>query len=148
MPSTKTIKMLVVLSAAILSLGLNVSSVRSQAVKPQISELPDALIPRGCSYSLDDWKGATLAWAPYQYESSAQANNLLMFIDGEVREIPISSRGENHISAYDGRYYVDIRTPSWKRVGSELSQARATLLLRNTSAYIQTSIIARASQGC
>ena len=65
-----------------------------------------------------------------------------------VREIPISSRGENHISAYDGRCYVDIRTPSWKRVGSELSQARATLLLRNTSAYIQTSIIARASQGC
>jgi hypothetical protein len=148
MPSTTAIKMLVVLSAASLSLGLNVSSVRSQAVKPQISELPDALIPRGCSYSLDDWKGTALAWAPYQYEGSTQANNLLMFIDGEVRELPISSRGENHISAYDGRYYVDIRTPSWKRVGSELSQARATLLLRNTNAYIQTVIIARASQGC
>lgn len=89
-----------------------------------------------------------LAWAPYQYEGNTQPNNLLMSIDEVVRELPINSRSENHISAYDGRYYVDIRTPSWKRVGSELSQARATLLLRNTRAYIETNIVVRASQGC
>lgn len=102
----------------------------------------------GCSYSLDDWKGNTLAWAPYQYGGNTQPNNLLMSIDGVVRELPINSRSENHISAFDGRYYVDIRTPSWKRVGIELSQARATLLLRNTRAYIETNIAVRASQGC
>ena len=121
---------------------------QAQAIKPQISALPDSSLPMGCSYSLDDWKGNMLGWAPYQYEGNTQANNLLMSIDGEVRELPISSRSENHISAYDGRYYVDIRTPSWKRVGSELSQARATLLLRNTRAYIETNILVRASQGC
>ena len=148
MPSIAEIKIRVVLSAAVLSLGLSTSSGRSQAVKPQISEFLDALISIGCRYSLDDWKGTTLAWAPCQYEGKTQVNNLLIFIDGEDREFPIGSRGVNHISTYDGRCYVYIRTPSWKRVGSELSQARATLLLRNTSAYIQTFIIARASQGC
>jgi ABC-type uncharacterized transport system substrate-binding protein len=102
----------------------------------------------GCSYSLDDWKGNMLAWAPYQYEGNTQANNLRMSIDGEVRELPINSRSDYHISAYDGRYYVDIRIPSWKRVGSELSQARATLLVRNTRTYTETNILVRASQGC
>ena len=136
------------LSVYMLSFGLNIRSAIAQAVKPQISELPDSSIPKGCSYSLDDWKGTTLAWAPYQYEGNTQPNNLLMSIDGEVRELPINSRNKEHISAYDGRYYVDIRSPIWRQVGSELSQARATLLLRNTKAYIQTSIIVRASQGC
>lgn len=121
---------------------------QAQTIKPQISALPDSSLPMGCSYSLDDWKGNMLAWAQYQYEGNTQPNNLLMSIDGVVRELPINSRSENHISAYDGRYYVDIRTPSWKRVGSELSQARATLLLRYTRAYIETNIVVRASQGC
>lgn len=102
----------------------------------------------GCSYSLDDWKGNPLAWAPYQYEGNTQPSNLLMRIDRVVRELPINSRSDDHITAFDGRYYMDIRTPNWKRVGSELSQARATLLLRNTRAYIETIIVVRASQGC
>ena len=148
MSRTPANKILIALSASVLSIGLDVSLGMAQAVKPQISELPDSSIPRGCGYSLDDWKGTTLAWAPYQYEGNTQPNNLLMSIDGEVRELPINSRSENHISAYDGRYYVDIRTPRWKRVGSELSQARATLLLRNTKAYIEANIVVRASQGC
>jgi hypothetical protein len=148
MPRTTAIRILIALSTSVLSIGLDVSLGIAQAVKPQLSELPDSSIPRGCGYSLDDWKGTTLAWAPYQYEGNTQPNNLLIFIDGEVRALPINSRSESHISAYDGRYYVDIRTPSWRRVGSELSQARATLLLRNTKAYIETNIVARASQGC
>lgn len=143
-----TKQILIILSASALSIGLRAGLVVAQAVKPQISELPDSSIPRGCGYSLDNWYGATLAWAPYQYEGNSQSNRLLMLIDGAVREIPINSRDESHISAYDGRYYVDIRTPEWKQVGSELSQARATLLLRNTKAYIETNIIVRASQGC
>lgn len=148
MPRTAASIMLIALSTSALSIGLNAGLGMAQAVKPQISEVPDSSIPRGCGYSLDDWKGTTLAWAPYQYEGNTQAKNLLMYIDGEPREVPINSRDENHISAYDGRYYVDIRTPRWKQVGSELSQARATLLLRNTKAYIESSIVVRASQGC
>lgn len=148
MPKPIAIRVLIALSTSVLSIGLDVSLGIAQAVKPQLSGLPDSSIPRGCGYSLDDWKGTTLAWAPYQYEGNTQPSNLLIFIDGEVLALPIKSRSESHISAYDGRYYVDIRTPSWRRVGSELSQARATLLLRNTKAYIETNIIARASQGC
>jgi hypothetical protein len=57
----------------------------------------------GCSYSLDDWKGNMLGWAPYQYEGNTQANNLLMSIDGEVQEafsgrtldVPAAKSGEN-----------------------------------------------------
>jgi hypothetical protein len=142
-------KQLLIFSIAILVFAsLNAGQGLVQAVKPQISELPGSSMPRGCSYSLDDWKGVTLALAPYQYEGNPHANNLLMVIDGEIREVPINSRDESHISAYDGRYYVDIRTPRWKRVGSELSQAKATLLLKDTKAFIETKIIARASQGC
>jgi hypothetical protein len=148
MPRIPANQMLIFLSTYVLVASLNVGLGVTQAVKPQISELTNSSVPRGCGYSLDDWKGTTLAWAPLQYEGNTQANNLLMSIDGEVRELPINSRSENYISAYDGRYYVDIRTPIWKRVGIELSQARATLLLRNTKAYIETKIIARASQGC
>ena len=136
------------LFATALIAGCEASASQAQSKKPQISLLPDSSLPMGCSYSLDDWKGNMLAWAPYQYEGNTQPNNLLMSIYEVVRELPINSRSENHISAYDGRYYVDIRTPSWKRVGSELSQARATLLLRNTRAYIETNIVVRASQGC
>jgi len=148
MSRTSLAKMLVALSASVFYFGLNGSSGMAQAVKPQLSELPDSSIPRGCSYSLDDWKGATLAWASYQYEGNASANNLLIFIDGALRELPINSRDEKHIAAHDGRYYVDIQTPRWIRVESELSHARATLILRNTKAYVETNIIARASQGC
>jgi hypothetical protein len=131
-----------------LSTGTTTAVSQAQALKPKLSALPDSLLPMGCSYSLDDWKGNMLAWAPYQYEGNTQANNLRMSIDGEVRELPINSRSDYHISAYDGRYYVDIRIPSWKRVGSELSQARATLLVRNTRTYTETNILVRASQGC
>jgi hypothetical protein len=141
-------QVLIALSTSLLIFSLNANLGLSQVVKPQISELLDSSIPRGCGYSLDDWKGTTLAWAPYPYEGNTQAINLLMSIDGEVRELPIHSRSEDHISAYDGRYYLEIRTPIWKRVGSELSHARATLLIRNTKAYIETKIVVRASQGC
>ena len=140
--------MLITLSTFLLVSSLNANLGLSQAVKPQISELLDSSIPRGCGYSLDDWKGTTLAWAPYPYEGNTQANSLLITIDGEVRELPMNSRSENHISAFDGRYYLDIRTPIWKRVASELSHARATLLLRNTKAFVETKIVVRASKGC
>jgi hypothetical protein len=147
--SISSTKQLFISSIAILGFAsLNAGQGLVQAVKPQISELPGSSMPRGCGYSLDDWKGVTLVWAPYQYEGNSQAINLLMVIDGEIRELPINSRDESRISAYDGRYYVDIRTPKWKRVDSELSQAKATLLVRDTKAFIETKIIARASQGC
>jgi len=134
--------------ATVLIVGSEASGCQAQAIKPQISALPVSSLPMGCSYSLDDWKENTLAWAAYQYEANTQPSNLLMSIDGVVRELPINSRSDDHITAFDGRYYVDIRTPNWKRVGSELSQSRATLLLRNTRAYIETIIVVRASQGC
>ncbi len=139
---------LLVLSAAALSTCFLMDDAAAKAVKPQISTLPEASIPRGCGYSLDDWKRPTLAWAPYPYASNAQTKGLLMAIDGAVREIPISSRNEQHITAHDSRYDVDIRTPQWKRVDTELFQARATLLLRDTTAHTATNIIVRAAQGC
>ena len=148
MSRTPASNVFISLGATLLYVGFNVGFGIAQAVKPQVSELPASSIPRGCSYSLDNWKGAMLAWAPYQYEGNSQANTLLMSIDGEVRDIPIISRDQNHISAYDGMYYVDIRTPRWKQVGAELSQARAILLLRNTKAYVEINIVVRASQGC
>ena len=143
-----SVRALLTFALIALSAGTKPAVSQAQAIKPQISSLPDFALPRGCSYSLDDWRGNTLAWAPYQYEGNTQANNLVMSIDGDVRELPINSRSENHISAYDGTYYVDIRTPSWNRVGGELSQARATLLLRNTRAYVESNVVVRASQGC
>jgi hypothetical protein len=85
MSRTTLTKMLLALSAIVFSFGLNGRSGMAQAVKPQISELPDSSIPRGCSYSLDDWKGTTLAWAPCQYQGNTYANNLLLFVDGELR---------------------------------------------------------------
>jgi hypothetical protein len=148
MLSVSTKHMVFAISATIFSIGFSSGLGVAQAVKPYISELPDSSIPRGCGYSLDDWKGTTVGWAPYQYESNTQANYLFMTIDGKVRELPINSRDENHILAYDGRYYLHIQTPKWKRVGIELSQARANLLLRNTKAYVETSIVVRASKGC
>ncbi|MEA5444187.1 hypothetical protein [Cyanobium gracile] len=143
-----TTAILLVLSTTVLSMGSLVGIAAANAVKPQISTLPEASIPRGCGYSLDDWRRSTLAWAPYPYASKPQAKGLLMAIDGVVREIPISSRDERHITAHDGRYEVDIWTPQWKRVDTELFQARATLLLRDTTAHTATNIIVRAAQGC
>ena len=148
MPISSTKQLLISFFAILVFASLDAGQGLVQAVKPQISELHGSSIPRGCGYSLDDWKGVTLVWAPYQYKGNPQANNLLMVIDGEIREVPINSRDENHISAYDGRYYVDIRTPKWKRVDSELLQTKATVLLRDTKASVDTKIIARASQGC
>jgi hypothetical protein len=121
----------------------------SQAVKPQISALPDSVMPLGCSYTVDDWRGTLLLWAPYSaFHHSSEKPELLIAVDGAVQRLPINSRSMDHISASDGTYYVDIRTPAWNRVGMELSQARATLTLRNTRAYTETRLIVRASEGC
>jgi hypothetical protein len=121
----------------------------SQAVKPQISALPDSVMPLGCSYTVDDWRGTLLLWAPYTaFHNSSEQPELLIAVDGAVRRLAINSRSKDHISAYDGAYYVDIRTPAWSRVGMELSQAKATLTLRNTRAYTETRLIVRASEGC
>jgi hypothetical protein len=144
-----TTAILLALSATALSTGFLMGAAAAKAVKPQISMLPEDSIPRGCGYSLDDWRRSTLAWAPYPYASDPKAKGLLiMMIDGAIREMPLSSRNESHITAHDSRYDVDIRTPQWKRVDTELFQARATLLLRDTKAHTATNIIVRASQGC
>ncbi len=143
-----TTAILLALSATALSTGFLMGDAAAKAVKPQISTLPEASIPRGCGYSLDDWRRSTLAWAPYPYATNAQGKGLLMAIDGAVRDIPITSRNEQHITAHSSRYDVDIRTPQWKRVDAELFQARATLLLRDTTAHTATNIIVRAAQGC
>jgi hypothetical protein len=118
----------------------------SQAVKPQISAIDNSTLPRGCSYSLDDWKGNTLAWAPYQ--ASPESGGILMSIDGERKEIPINSRSDEAISAYDGQYYVEVQTPIWKEIGSELRTAKAVLAVKNTRSYTETKLVVRASQGC
>jgi hypothetical protein len=105
--------------------------------------------PRGCSTTLDDWRGSQLLWAPptASPKSSDQAE-LLIAVDGAVRRLAINSRSSSHLSATEGTYSVDIRTPTWKRVDMELSQARATLTLRNTRTNTDTRVILRASQGC
>ncbi|MFN4867045.1 MAG: hypothetical protein ACK5GZ_12100 [Cyanobium sp.] len=114
-----------------------------------MSALPDSALPRGCSYTLDDWRGTQLLWAPYTaFHNSSEQPELLIAVDGAVRRLAINSRSKDHISAYDGTYYVDIRTPAWSRVDLELSQARATLTLRNTRAYSESRLILRASEGC
>jgi hypothetical protein len=120
-----------------------------QAVKPQLSALPDSVLPRGCSTTLDDWRGSQLLWAPptASPKSSDQAE-LLIAVDGAVRRLAINSRSSSHLSATERTYSVDIRTPTWKRVDMELSQARATLTLRNTRTNTDTRVILRASQGC
>jgi hypothetical protein len=120
-----------------------------QAVKPQLSALPDSVPPRGCSTTLDDWRGSQLLWAPptTSPKSSDQAE-ILIAVDGAVRRLAINSRSSSHLSATEGTYSVDIRTPTWKRVDMELSQVRATLTLRNTRTKTETRVILRASQGC
>jgi hypothetical protein len=136
-------------AAGALVSGLVGTPLRGQAVKPQLSALPDSVMPRGCSYTVDDWRGTLLLWAPYSaFHSNSEQPELLIAVDGVVRRLAISSRSNDHITAYDGTYQVDLRTPSWNRVGIELSQARATLILRNTRAYTETRLIVRASEGC
>ena len=124
------------------------SAVFAQAIKPQLSELPSFSVPMGCGYSLDDWRGTVIGWAPIGQPENTDENKLLLSIDGEVRAIAINSRSEDHISAYDGRYYIEIQTPNWRQTGSELSDAKATIKIRNTSAFTETNLIVRASQGC
>jgi hypothetical protein len=94
-----------------------------QAVKPQLSALPDSVPPRGCSTTLDDWRGSQLLWAPptTSPKSSDQAE-ILIAVDGAVRRLAINSRSSSHLSATEGTYSVDIRTPTWKRVDMELSR--------------------------
>jgi hypothetical protein len=118
-----------------------------QAVKPKISTLDSSKMPPGCSYTLDDWKGNTLAWAPYL--ALSDSGNFLVLIDGQIKAIPINKgRNEEHISAFDGKYYIEVRTPVWKRIGSELRNSRATFKIINTHAHTETKLIVRASQGC
>lgn len=119
----------------------------SQAVKPQISTLNSSKIPRGCSYTLDDWKGNLLVWAPYL--ALSDSGNLLISIDGKIKAIPINQgRDDGRISAFDGKYYVEVHTPKWKQTGSELRNSRATFKVINTHAHTETKLIVRASQGC
>jgi hypothetical protein len=94
-----------------------------QAVKPQLSALPDSVLPPGCSTTLDDWRGSQLLWAPptASPKSSDQAE-LLIAVDGAVRRLAINSRSSSHLSATEGTYSVDICTPTWKRVDMELSR--------------------------
>jgi hypothetical protein len=94
-----------------------------QAVKPQLSALPDSVLPPGCSTTLDDWRGSQLLWAPptASPKSSDQAE-LLIAVDGAVRRLAINSRSSSHLSATERTYSVDIRTPTWKRVDMELSR--------------------------
>ncbi len=94
-----------------------------QAVKPQLSALPDSVLPRGCSTTLDDWRGSQLLWAPptASHKSSDQAE-LLIAVDGAVRRLAINSRSSSHLSATERTYSVDICTPTWKRVDMELSR--------------------------
>jgi len=94
-----------------------------QAVKPQLSALPDSVLPRPCSTTLDDWRGSQLLWAPptASPKSSDQAE-LLIAVDGAVRRLAINSRSSSHLSATERTYSVDIRTPTWKRVDMELSR--------------------------
>jgi hypothetical protein len=94
-----------------------------QAVKPQLSALPDSVLPRGCSTTLDDWRGSQLLWAPptASPKSSDQAE-LLIAVDGAVRRLAINSRSSSHLSATEGTYSVDICTLTWKRVDMELSR--------------------------
>jgi len=94
-----------------------------QAVKPQLSALPDSVLPPGCSTTLDDWRGSQLLWAPptASPKSSDQAE-LLIAVDGAVRRLAINSRSSSHLSATEGTYSVDICTPTWKWVDMELSR--------------------------
>jgi hypothetical protein len=119
----------------------------SQAVKPKISTLDSSKLPPGCSYTLDDWKGNLLAWAPYL--ALSDSGNFIISIDGQVKEIPINQgRNDEHISVFDGQYYIEVHTPAWKQTGSELQNSRATFKVINTYAHTETKLIVRASQGC
>jgi len=120
----------------------------AQGIKPKISWLPDSAIPMGCSLIIDDWKGNAIAWAPYSFQSNQDDTGLVMHIDGKTREIPINHYSERMLSAYDGKYYIEISTPQWSQVGAELAHAKATAKIRNTAAYTETHIIARAARGC
>lgn len=134
-------------TGALVSAGLALP-VWSSAVKPRLSALPDSLMPRGCSYTVDDWKGSQLVWAPYpaQRDISLPA---LVAIDGSVRRLRINGLNDDYLSAYDGTYYIDVRTEKWTRVGEwSLRQARAIMTIRNTKAYVESKLIVRASQGC
>lgn len=135
--------LLSVLAASALS-----ATVFAQAVKPQISELPSSAIRMGCGYYLDDWQGAILAWAPLGQPETADDNRVLIAIDGEVRSLPIRSRSDQFIAASDDAFAIEIPTAPWKQVGSELSEAKATLSIRNLSNGSQTRLISKASQGC
>jgi tetratricopeptide (TPR) repeat protein len=116
------------------------TSVASQANKPQVSALPQSSLTGPCAYYLDDWKGNTIGWI-----GLADENKLLMNIDGNVRAIPVNSRSAEQILAHDAMYYIEIRMPSWKKTGVELS-SKANLKIANTSS--ETNLIVRATQLC
>jgi len=116
------------------------TSVASQANKPQVSALPQSSLTGPCAYYLDDWKGNTIGWI-----GLADENKLLMNIDGNVRAIPVNSRSAEQILAHDAMYYIEIRMPSWKKTGVELS-SKANLKIASTSS--ETNLIVRATQLC
>ena len=39
------------------------------------------------------------------------------------------------LSAYDGKYYIEISTAQWSQAGLELAHARGNRKIRNTTAY-------------
>jgi len=124
------------------------NSSSAEAIKPKISWLQHSSIPMGCSLIVDDWRGNALAWAPYSSQNNKNERGLIMQIDGETREIPINHYSEKVLSAYDGKYYIEISTPQWAQAAAELAQAKANIKVRNTAAYSETYITARAAKGC
>jgi len=121
----------------------------AQAIKPQLSIVPQAYTEPGCSTSIDDWRGNLLTWRKAtQFQDGSLQLSLLMNIDGKVRSIPITSETANATTAYDGKYFVNITLVSKIRDAPELSQSKAVISIKNTNAYTETSVIGRYSSGC
>jgi hypothetical protein len=86
-------KGLAVFAAGTLVGGLVGMPLMGQAVKPQLSALPDSVMPRGCSYTVGDWRGTLLLWAPYAaFHNNNEQPELLIAVDGVVRRLAINSR--------------------------------------------------------
>jgi len=117
----------------------------SQAEKPKISPIDRSMIPRGCSYYLDDWQGNYLLWATYPGFSDSK--NLIIRINGKTRKIPYT-QNDQVINASSDKYKIQITNQEWKQVGYELSSAKAILKVINTEANTQTQLIVRAQKGC
>jgi len=115
----------------------------SQTKKPQVSPIDPSTIPSGCSYTLSDWKGNTLLWAPASYDSK----NLIIRIDGKTRKVPFT-RNDQQIIASSEEYNIQITNQEWKEAGYETSTAKAILSVIHTETNTQTQLIAKAIAGC